>query len=221
MYTDPDKAVVMLFLDQPLAVSGESDPLAVALVRDTLRTLADVEADTLVFLPPDSDKDAARALLGPGKYKLAAALGRNLPSQYRNAFRLAFVRGYGRVMLLANAAPDLPAHVIQSAMDGLQYKCACLGPVPDGEGGKPDRVYAMGFDAEGYTTDVFAYVDAGRPDYFTRAETLILFLERKVSVLPEYSPVASLDQAAALVERCKGTRFAGLPSVRLAAERVG
>jgi hypothetical protein len=218
------KAAVLLFLDQPLAVTGasEPDPLAVALVRDTLRTLADVDADTFVFLPPEYDKEQARALLGPGKFKIASSLGRNLAAQQRNAFRLVFVRGYERAMLLANAAPDLPAHAIQSALDGLNYKCVCIGPVP-GEGGAngaPERVYALGFDAEGYTTDAFNHVDQDRPGYFTRLETLLLFLERKVRVLPEYRPVAGLEECAGLAERCAGTRFALLPSVRLASERL-
>jgi len=217
------KAAVLFFLDQPLAVTGPDtpDPLAVALVRDTLRTLADVDADTFVFPPPGFDKDQARALLGPGKFKIAAGLGRNNAAQQRNAFRLVFVRGYERAMLLSNAAPDLPAHAIQSALDGLNYKCACLGPVPGEDGGAPDRVYALGFDAEGYTTDAFTHVDQDRPGHFTRLETLLLFLERKVRVLPAYRPVARLDEAGALAERCTDTRFALLPSVRLAAERAG
>lgn len=215
------KSAILLFLDQPLAVTGREtpDPLAVALVRDTLRTLADVDADTFVFLPPDFDKDQARALLGPGKFKIAAALGRDLSAQQRNAFRLVFVRGYERALLLANAAPDLPAHAVQSALDGLNYKCVCIGPVP-GENAEPDRVYALGFDAEGYTTDAFTHVAQDRPGYFTRLETLLLFLERKVRVLPQYRPLASLDQCAELAGRCTNTRFALLPSVRLAAERL-
>lgn len=216
------KSAILLFLDQPLAVTGPDtpDPLAVALVRDTLRTLADVDADTFVFLPPGFDKDQARALLGPGKFKIAAALGRDHRAQLRNAFRLVFVRGYERAMTFCNAAPDLPAHAIQSALDGLNYKCVCIGPVP-GEDEAPDRVYALGFDAEGYTTDAFTHVDLDRPGYFTRLETLLLFLDRKVRVLPAYRPVGCLDEAAALAARCKDTRFALLPSVRLAAERAG
>lgn len=219
------KAAVLLFLDHPLPVldcrepGQEPDPLALALVRDTLRNLADVEADVFVFLAPKGDKEEARALLGKGKFKLAAALGRNLQAQQRNAFRLVFARGYERALLLSNAMPDLPAHAVQAALDSLGWKSCCLGPVP-GSDGQPDQIYALGFDFEGYTTDALDLVDYTRPGLFGRLETLILFYDRKVKALPPYSPVAALTDAASLAERCRGTRFTLLPSVRLAGERV-
>jgi len=225
------KSAVMLFLDQPLPVlsklaPGEApDPLAVALVRDTLRNLADVDADIVVFLTPEEDKDKAREVLGKGKFKLANAHGRNLQAQQRNAFRLVYSRGCERALLLANAMPDLPSHAVQSALDTLNWKCCCLGPVParseTAPAGEPDGLYAMGFDFEGYTTDALDMVDHNRPGLFTRMETLLLFYERKVKVLASYSPVVSLADAPALAERCKDTRFALLPSVRLAMERAG
>lgn len=224
------KSALILFLDQPLPVMnalapGEKpDPLAVALVRDTLRNLADVDADVFVFIEPEEDKDRVRQVLGDGAYKLANALGRNMQARQRNACRLVFARGYTRAMLVANAMPDLPGHAVQSAMDGLKWKCCCLGPVPvpgsQPDGQEFDRIYAMGFDFEGYTTDALDMVDPGRGAYFTRLETLLLFYERKLKVLPPYSPVASLDDAALLAARCKDTRFALLPSVRMATERV-
>jgi len=225
------KSAILMFLDHPLPAlaglaPGESpDPLALALVRDTLRNLADVDADVFVFIAPGADKEAARALLGKGGFKIANSLGRNAQSRQRNAFRLVFARGYGRAMLVANAAPDLPGHAVQSALDGLGWKCCCLGPVPaatkDAHGSEEmDGLYLLGFDFEGYTTDALDMVDQSRPGLFTRMETLLLFYERKVKVLAPYSPVASLDDAAALAARCKDTRFALLPSVRLATERV-
>ena len=219
------KSAILLFLDQPLPVlaglaPGEGpDPLAVALVRDTLRNLADVEADVFVFLAPEQDKERAREVLGKGGFKLANALGRNLQVQQRNAFRLVFARGYERAMLLANAMPDLPGFAVQEALNSLGWKCCCLGPVP-GENGEPEQIYAMGFDFEGYTTDALDMVDQSRPGLFTRMETLLLFYERKVTVLAPYSPVASLADATALAQRCADTRFALLPSVRLALERA-
>jgi hypothetical protein len=219
------KAAILLFLDQPLPVlsqlaPGESpDPLALALVRDTLRNLADVEADVFVFLAPDQDKDAARAILNVSGVKLANALGRNLQTQQRNAFRLVFARGYERAILVANAMPDLPGYAVKSALESLGWKCCCLGPVP-GENGEPDQLYALGFDFEGYTTDALDMVDRDRPNVFGRLETLLLFYERKVKVLAPYSPVSSLNAAPSLAERCKDTRFALLPSVRLATERA-
>ncbi|MGE4264304.1 MAG: DUF2064 domain-containing protein [Desulfovibrio sp.] len=219
------KAAILLFLDQPLPVlsqlaPGESpDPLALALVRDTLRNLADVEADVFVFLAPDQDKDAARAILNVSGVKLSNALGRNLQTQQRNAFRLVFARGYERAILVANAMPDLPGYAVKSALESLGWKCCCLGPVP-GENGEPDQLYALGFDFEGYTTDALDMVDRDRPNVFGRLETLLLFYERKVKVLAPYSPVSSLNAAPSLAERCKDTRFALLPSVRLATERA-
>ena len=183
------KAAVMLFLDKPLPVLSQlapgqaPDPLALALLRDTLRNLADVEADVFVFLEPEQDKEQARALL------------------------------------LSNAMPDLPGYAVQSALDSLGWKCCCLGPVL-GEDGTPDQLYAMGFDFEGYTTDALDMVDFDRPKVFERLETLLLFYERKVKVLAPYSPVSSLDAAPKLAARCADTRFALLPSVRLAGERA-
>ncbi|MDP2848769.1 MAG: hypothetical protein Q8O35_11355 [Humidesulfovibrio sp.] len=222
------KSAILLFLDQPLPVlsqlaPGQSpDPLALALVRDTLRNLADVEADVFVFLTPDQDKNQARAILGKDGFKLANALGRNLQVQQRNAFRLVFARGYERAILLSNAMPDLPGFTVQAALDSLGWKCCCLGPVPGPQdtGGSPDQLYALGFDFEGYTTDALDMVDHERPNVFGRLETLLLFYERKVKVLAPYSPVSTLDSIPALVERCKDTRFALLPSLRLAAERA-
>jgi len=219
------KAAVLLFLDQPLPVlsqlaPGESpDPLALALVRDTLRNLADVEADVFVFLAPDQDKDAARALLNVSGVKLANALGRTLQTRQRNAFRLVFARGYERAILLANAMPDLPGYAVQSALQSLGWKCCCLGPIP-GENGEPDQLYALGFDFEGYTTDALDMVDRDRPKVFSRLETLLLFYERKVKVLAPYRPVSSLGEAPLLAGRCTDTRFALLPSVRLATARA-
>lgn len=220
------KSAILLFLDQPLPVLSQlapgqaPDPLALALVRDTLRNLADVEADVFVFLTPDQDKDQARAILGKDGIKLANALGRNLQVQQRNAFRLVFARGYERAILLSNAMPDLPGFAVQDALNTLNWKCSCLGPVP-GADGNPDQLYALGFDFEGYTTDALDMMDHERPNVFSRLETLLLFYERKVKILAPYSPIRSLEEAPILAERCKGTRFAQLPSVRLAAERTG
>jgi hypothetical protein len=220
------KSAILLFLDQPLPIltglaPGENpDPLAVALVSDTLRNLADVEADVFVFLAPGQDKDQARGILGKGGFKLANSLGRNLQVQQRNAFRLVFSRGYERAILLANATPDLPGFSVQEALDSLGWKCCCLGPVP-GTDGEPDQIYALGFDFEGYTTDALDMVDRERPKLFGRLETLLLFYDRKVKVLVPYSPVASLADAKTLAERCTNTRFALLPSVKLATERTG
>ena len=219
------KAAVMLFLDKPLPVLSKlapgqaPDPLALALLRDTLRNLADVEADVFVFLEPEQDKEQARALLNVKGIKLANSLGRNLKVRQRNAFRLVFARGYERALLLSNAMPDLPGYAVQSALDSLGWKCCCLGPVP-GEDGAPDQLYAMGFDFEGYTTDALDMVDFDRPKVFERLETLLLFYERKVKVLAPYSPVSRLDAAPELAARCAETRFALLPSVRLAGERA-
>lgn len=220
------KSAILLFLDNPLPVLSQltpgqtANPLALALVRDTLRNLADLEADIFVFLTPEQDKDQAREILGKGKFKLVNAHGRNLQTQQRNAFRLVFARSYERALLLSNAMPDLPTDAVQSALDGLGWKSVCMGPAPAPGlmDGPPDQIYALGFDFEGYTTDALDMVDRSRPNVYGRLETLLLFYERKVRVLPPYGPVTSLDNAAALVERCKGTRFALLPSVRLAAE---
>lgn len=221
------KAAVMLFADHPLPVlhgcaPGQTpDPLALALLRDTLRTLADVEADVFVFLAPDADKEQTKALLDPqgaGGFKLANSLGKNLQARRRNAFRLLFSRGYEKALLLANALPDLPAHDVQAALDSLGWKRCCLGPIP-GPDGEPDGVYAMGFDFEGYTTDALDMVDPDKPKLFGRMETLLLFYERTVTVLAPRSPVAAPEDVPALVARCRDTRFALLPSLRLAAQR--
>ena len=232
------KSALLIFANQPLpvltpeALSGSGpDPLALALLKDTLRNLADVDADVFLFLEPGQDpgqnkdqmKDQAKtllgkALMGKGRLKIASALGRNRTVQQRNAFRLVFARGYDRALLLDNATPDLPAHAVQSALETLKWKDACLGPVPIPDQ-EPDRIYALGFHAEGWMTEAFDQVERGRPGLFRRLETLMLFYARNVHVLPAYAPVASLGDCAALVERCRGTRFALLPSLRLAAER--
>ena len=228
------KAAVLLFANHPLPVltpealaSGSPDPLALALLRDTLRTLADVDAETYLFLDPGQDssqdkdqlKEQAKALLGKGKFKVAIALGRNRAVQQRNAFRLVFSLHCERALLLDNAAPDLPAFAVQSALDGLGWKGACIGPVPSATG-EPENIYALGFHTEGWMTESFDQVDRDRPGLFRRLETLILFYERKVRVLPPYASITALDQCPALVERCRDTRFAQLPSLRLAAQRL-
>lgn len=222
------KSAVLLFANHPLPVltpealaSGEPDALAMALLKDTLRNLADVDADVFLFLDPGQDKEQAKTLLGKGKFKVASALGRNLTVQQRNAFRLVFSRQYERAILLDNAAPDLPAHAVQSALDSLGWKGACIGPVPSPmqePDKEPEHIYALGFHTEGWMTEAFDQVDRGRPNLFHRLETMILFYERKVRVLPQYAPVTSLDQCKALAQRCQETRFAQLPSLRLAAK---
>lgn len=231
------KSAVLIFANHPLPVltpeimasagsGAKPDALALALLKDTLRNLADVDADVFLFLDPGQDKEQAKALLGKGKFKIVNALGRNRTVQQRNAFRLVFSRLYERAILLDNAAPDLPAHAVQSALDSLGWKGACIGPVaPSGQesgpesGRDPERIYALGFHTEGWMTEAFDQVVRDRPALFRRLETLILFYERKLRVLPQYAPVTSLDQCPALAERCRDTRFALLPSVRLAGER--
>ncbi len=227
------KTAVLLFANHPLPVltpealaTGKADPLALALLKDTLRNLADVDADVFLFLDPGQDpgqdkdkmKEQAKVLLGKGNFKIANALGRNITVQQRNAFRLVFSRQYERAILLDNATPDLPAHAVQSALDGLIWKGACIGPVASAEG-EPEHFYALGFQTEGWMTEAFDQVVRDRPGLFRRLETLLLFYERKLRVLPEYASITALDQCPALAERCQGTRFAQLPSVRLAAER--
>ncbi|MBU1039859.1 MAG: hypothetical protein KKF77_02010 [Proteobacteria bacterium] len=228
------KSAVLLFANHPLPVltqealaSGMAEPLALALLKDTLRNLADVDADVFLFLDPGQDpaldkdamKEQARALLGKGKFKIANALGRNLAVQQRNAFRLVFSRFYDRALLLDNATPDLPAHAVQSALDGLDWKGACIGPVPNGDQ-EPEHIYALGFSTEGWMTESFDQVDRDRPALFTRLETMLLFYERKVRILPPYAPITAIEQAKDLAARCQDTRFAMLPSVRMASERT-
>jgi hypothetical protein len=223
------KSAVLLFANHPLPVLTpeimgikEPDALALALLKDTLRNLADVDADVFLFLDPGQDKEQARTLLGKGKFKIANALGRNLTVQQRNAFRLVFSRHYERAILLDNATPDLPAHAVQSALDGLGWKGACIGPVPsaaEGPDAEPEHIYALGFHTEGWMTEAFDQVGRERPALFHRLETLLLFYERKVRVLPQYAPVTSLGQCQDLAARCEGTRFALLPSLRLVKER--
>lgn len=216
------KSALLVFANHPLAVlppDAAPNELALALLKDSLRNLADVDADVFLFLDPDQDKEQASARLGKGKFKVANALGRNRTVQQRNAFRLVFARRYERAILLDNATPDLPAHAVQTALEKLNWKDACLGPVPSpgqAPGQEPDRFYALGFHAEGWMTEAFDQVDHQRPGLFHRLETLLLFYERKVHLLPEYAPVTALDQCAALAARCRDTRFAQLPSVRLA-----
>ena len=232
------KSALLIFANHPLPVltaevlaSGVADPLALALLKDTLRTLADVDADVFLFLDPGQDpsrdKDQARAVLGKGKFKIASALGRNRTVQQRNAFRLVFTRGYERALLLDNACPDLPAHAVQTALDTLVWKDACIGPVPSSgqeSGQEPNqeagRIYALGFHTEGWMTEAFDQVDHDRPALFSRLETLILFYARNVHVLPPYAPVTDLAQCPELARRCQGTRFAHLPSIRMAEGRL-
>ena len=224
------KSAILLFLDHPLPLiaglgpDDAPDPLALALVRDTLRGLADLDADVFAFTEAETDKDNARRVLGDAAkgLKITSPHGSSRQKRQRNAFRLAFARGYERVLLLPNAAPDLPVHVVQGALDWLNWKCCSLGPVPAVPGSEDmDGVYALGFDFEGYTTDVLDLIDQDRPKTCERMQNLLVFYERKLKMLPPYSPVTSLDEAAALAERCRDTRFARLPSVRLAAERAG
>lgn len=224
------KSAILLFLDHPLpllaglAQGADPDPLALALVRDTLRGLADLDADVFVFLDPETDKEAARRVLGDSAkgIKITSPHGPTMPKRQRNAFRLAFSQGYERVLLLPNAAPDLPIHVVQGGLDWLNWKCCCMGPIPAAQDAESmDGVYALGFDFEGYTTDAMDLVDQNRPGACDRMRDLLLFYERKLKMLAPYSPVTSLDDAAALAERCRDTRFALLPSVRLATERAG
>jgi hypothetical protein len=219
------KAAVLIFANDPLAVletGQQPDPLALALLKDTIRNMNDADADVFVFLPPDMDKAWAKQILGPGKYKLANALGRNLYVQQRNAFRLVFVRAYEKAILVVNAAPDLPGHAIASALAKLGWKSSCLGPTTDAETLAGEHsVYAIGFDIEGNLPESFDQVERNRENFFTRLETFIMFFARTMHVLPAYTPVRSLDDAAALAKRCAGTRFALLPSVRLATERSG
>ncbi|MDQ7834123.1 MAG: DUF2064 domain-containing protein [Humidesulfovibrio sp.] len=219
------KSAVLLFANTPLpvltpeAMSGAGpDPLALALLKDTLRNLADVDAEVFLFLDPGQDKEQAKALLGKGRFKISNALGRNITVQQRNAFRLVFSRQYERAILVSNATPDLPTHAVQSALDGLGWKNACIGPVPS-PNGEPEDIYALGFHTEAWMTEAFDQVDRARPALFRRLETLMLFYERKVHILPEYAPITDLTQCPALVERCRETRFAQLPSLRLAGER--
>lgn len=217
------KSAVILFANSPLPVleaGKEPDALALALLKDTLRNMADAGADVFLFLPPDMDKAWAKERLGAGKFKLTNALGRNLTVQQRNAFRLVFVRGYERAIMVPNAAPDLPGHAIESALAGLGWKGACLGPATDADTAPGEHgVYAIGFHTEGYLPESFDQVERSRDKFFTRLETLILFFERKLKLLPAYLPVRSLDDAACLAARCADTRFALLPSLRLAAQR--
>lgn len=221
------KSAVLIFANDPLPVlppdvpgGTAPDAQALALLKDTLRNLADVDADVFLFLEPGQDKDQARALLGKGKFKLANALGRNRKVQQRNAFRLVFSRQYERAILLDNACPDLPAHTVQTALESLDWKGTCLGPVPSAGQEEPDGIYALGFHTEGWMTEAYDQVDHDRPGLFSRLETMLLFYARKVRVLPPYAPVASLDQCPELAARCRDTRFAILPSVRMAEERL-
>lgn len=222
---DAQKSAVIVFVNTPLPVLEQGkapDPLALALLKDTLRNMADADADVFLFLPPDMDKDWARSVLGPGKFKLMSAMGRNLVVQQRNAFRLIFVRQYETAMLVPNAAPDLPGHAVSSTLSSLGWKGACLGPATDADTAcGADGVYAIGFHTEGHMPESFDQVDRSRDQLFTRLETYMLFFERRLKIMPPYRPIRSLDDAALLAGRCAGTRFALLPSVRLAAERSG
>lgn len=206
-----DQLLIILFVKVP-AGSQVKTRLAAALgedaahelyhrfVQDILDTLQQTGVPVMIcYYPPDS-RNAVAAWLGPGQPYLPQE-GRDVGERMENAFRQAFTRDFSRVVLIGSDIPDLPAPLINEALEALRMHDAVIGPARDG------GYYLIGFRNDTFFPGVFSGIAWSTGTVFRSTMQAFGKAGQRVHELPLWQDVDTIEDLKDLAARSRRSAF--------------
>jgi uncharacterized protein len=169
---------------------------------DMLDGLRESRFPLLIFFYPDIRAREVRDWLGED-HPYSPQKGKDLGERMSFAFQDVFGKGYKRVVLLGSDTPDLPASILQEAMESLQHRTSVIGPTLDG------GYYLIGFQKEAFCPDIFKGVPWGGKTVFRETLSILHLHRNNPYVLPAWRDVDDLEDLKALGQRTKGSDFSG------------
>ena len=172
-------------------------------VIDVLDMLTQAGFQAVVCYHPQSAEQQVTAWLGDN-YRYVPQEGSDLGARMANAFQAVFDQGCRRALLIGTDFPDLPAEIIQQALDGLRQKGAVIGPADDG------GYYLIGFAREHFLPVVFDAIPWGTKRVFEDTLRIISRHERHPLVLPRWRDIDEYEDLLAFAH-AKGRARASAP----------
>jgi uncharacterized protein len=180
-------------------------------VEDTLETVNGLGIPVRICFYPSRKKDKVTSWLGD-RYTYWYQSGDHLGQRMATAFVRAFEDGVERAVLIGTDIPDLPAHIIEEALNALGSHDAAIGPSADG------GYYLIGFNAKGFLPAIFDGIGWGQADVFAR--TMEIFNKHKASVhqLPIWQDIDEYEDLLSFALRNTGNNAAGKNTAALIAQ---
>jgi rSAM/selenodomain-associated transferase 1 len=196
---------MLLFLKAPVSgrvktrlAAALGDDAALDLYRNFVLDILDTFENegspySIFFYPPDA-KALIFGWLGQHRQYLPQE-GTDLGERMKNAFTRVFQEGQDRAIIIGSDMPDLPARLLNEALESLVTHDCVIGPAADG------GYYLIGFAKAGFRPTVFDNIAWSTERVF--AETM-LRLEHdgaRVHVLPLRRDVDTIDDLRDFFER--------------------
>jgi rSAM/selenodomain-associated transferase 1 len=154
----------------------------------------------IIFTPSEAEEKISGWLGKDVSYE--PQRGNDLGERMKNAFSNAFLEGFTRVLLIGSDSPDLPDIILHDAF-GLDSHDAVIGPAFDG------GYYLIGFKNSTFLPEIFAEISWSTDTVFARTMEIFKKNRYRVSLLPKWRDVDSIEDLRALAERNRHTDFAG------------
>lgn len=214
--------VILFFLKHPLPGQVKSRLAAVigavaavrlyrAFVEDMLDTIDRTGLSCRIYVHPPDALPAVSSWLGRRR-SYQPQEGADLGERMANAFRGIFLDGVSRAVLIGSDLPDLPADLLQKALDALKQSDAVIGPARDG------GYYLVGFQRETFLPDVFQDIAWGSADVFDRTMERFRSGCASVHVLPIWADVDTVGDLRSLAQRSRRDAFAAHRTIRVIQE---
>jgi len=206
-----DNPLILLFVKAPLrglvksrlaAVLGQDS--ALELYRTfVLDILASIEKSgvpcRICYHPADSGKIVMNWLGNHLQY--LPQEGRDIGERMERAFRQAFSEGASGAVLIGGDIPDLPPKLLNDAFASLSKNGAVIGPAKDG------GYYLIGFRSDTFFPDIFRGIVWSTDTVLSRTLQIFERAHHKVSLLPPWSDVDTIDDLKDLMSRNRNGGF--------------
>jgi uncharacterized protein len=132
--------------------------------------------------------------LGQG-YVYVAQQGKDLGERLENAFTAAFADGFRKVVIIGSDSPDLPAEIVEEAINSLTSNDAVIGPATDG------GYYLIGFNAGRFLKAVFRGISWGTSTVFERTMDVLSRHGYQIQVLPRWPDIDTHEDLEAFMRK--------------------
>jgi rSAM/selenodomain-associated transferase 1 len=162
-------------------------------VRDLADTLITLPCDTLCFYDPSVKAERFEQWLGP-QHTYVAQQGRDLGQRMAGAFSWAFNHHYDRAVVIGTDSPDLPANLLQQALDALDCHDMTIGPSQDG------GYYLIGFSKSGFRQNVFDGIAWSTCQVYQQTCDQINQTDCRVHTLPHWYDIDTEEDLRHLID---------------------
>ncbi len=164
----------------PALSAPEAARLYTAFLRDTLRQVAQLDADVRLYLAPPLPEEGLDAV--PSGISVHEQEGGGLGDRLRRAFRETLEEGFDQVLVIGSDHPTLPRSFLQQAEQALRDpESVCIGPTEDG------GYYLLGMSA--FYPQLFDEMSYSHAQVFTETLSRAEDTGADITVLPQWYDV--------------------------------